>query len=1081
MALPNEMRGPFNAVSVIDQMLRPLDQPVPILANLFNHNYRFFLRRVGGHFDEITALLHLGNPRIGEIMHERRVHILHVKAHLLKLILLGKLSFASAGDGTQESNKYSMLLESLIRVVMVAIVMVFETISWLGSMCSLNWYYELPQECQALLDVVLTLCLLCGLWRWYKMERTLVPFKVGKGDNRYLGQVFGPDGVEHLVLVDGKERKFRTTQSDDSHKDEMAMPGSDYFPCKSQNIGAILVATDQSDLRLFGTYWRLEDVFVTARHCSETLYQSTASIYLTRIRMTKKGNYEIDRSKVVKVPAEFFSPDDNLISSYTIDAFMKELEPPMWSKLAIPTSSTKIRSAYGLNVHSVGFTPDGLLVSATGRTLPNSGFELLYHTASTQQGFSGSIIICGNSVVGMHVRAGGEYNVAIRVEYLEYLLASACEEEAASKNKKKYTYADAAYKQHFREHKWRGGVADAMLMRDGRYAIILQDGQATYGWHRDEIIECFGRHGNYQKDEDELQDLVAFGEQPGDQTLGRRQMRKGKNQQLLDVQFEDDKYHYKMSGVHAKDWENAPIEPEIRASRKKTKRRKGPTVDSLNVNDPNVGYEWLYEERNDGKPIHGPTPAKMQPEITQVFENRKSELVELGYEEGTFLYPTLSPDEEVVSLRKHLQLFGDRVKKVVKPPSDEEIKRCASLVAAKLAPAAYIPDEDYDQVSGALDVINSSVVGVKKSSGYPFVLEGLPTNGQVLEHYGVKGFAQYCVNHWLQPIVAKWFGKGEPTKRKKIDKGMPRGVQGLGTNVLVNHACIFRNFFDSLIRQMKHIPVKFAWNPATPGHLEHMKEVLPGSVYESDKPNWDCMFQKWIVEVLKPSIGKLALRHPNWTEEQFDKYLRDVDMAIDQIFYHTNIRTSNGTLFVMKEPGIMISGCFGTITFNSIAQLIIDTMVKMRLGYTDEDILDTMAIIAGGDDVEQDLEGVDLPKYIAESAILGIETEIHKRDDLEHSEYFSNDIRRDDHGRFMFFPKRFTKHIEHLRTVKLEDLSNALCSHMGNYRHHKERFLFLENVYHELREKHPAHFPLGVLKSRKTLLDTQYGYEHVEF
>jgi len=36
----------------------------------------------------------------------------------------------------------------------------------------------------------------------------------------------------------------------------------------------------------------------------------------------------------------------------------------------------------------------------------------------------------------------------------------------------------------------------------------------------------------------------------------------------------------------------------------------------------------------------------------------------------------------------------------------------------------------------------------------------------------------------------------------------------------------------------------------------------------------------------------------------------------------------------------------------------------------------------------------------------------------------------------------------------------------------------LEDMYHSLRDKHPAEFPVSKLVSRTLLLAKQYGYEH---
>lgn len=171
----------------------------------------------------------------------------------------------------------------------------------------------------------------------------------------------------------------------------------------------------------------------------------------------------------------------------------------------------------------------------------------------------------------------------------------------------------------------------------------------------------------------------------------------------------------------------------------------------------------------------------------------------------------------------------------------------------------------------------------------------------------------------------------------------------------------------------------------------------------------------------------------------------------------------------------MKSGWFMTIAVNSIAQLNVHVITCIRLGMSDEEIL-ALRIFAGGDDVNQEPVPAGVEAYVAEAAKLGVEMEIHERESIYHSEYFSNDLRMGKEGP-QFFPKRWTKHIEHLKVVKLEDLGDALCSHMENYRHDVEKFNLLNKMYLNLHEKHPHEFPIKRLQSRSLLLAKQYGYE----
>jgi hypothetical protein len=352
----------------------------------------------------------------------------------------------------------------------------------------------------------------------------------------------------------------------------------------------------------------------------------------------------------------------------------------------------------------------------------------------------------------------------------------------------------------------------------------------------------------------------------------------------------------------------------------------------------------------------------------------------------------------------------------------------------------------------------------------------MPTNAQVLAKWGEKGFAQHVLNEWDNSMELKVFLKGEPTKIKKIDAGMPRIITGMPLHVTVKHAAMFRNLATTLVANWKDTPVKYAFSPANPGHIEHLKRVLPGRVFESDKSNWDFMMYDYIADACCGVVKNLAIKPPEWEESQFEQYLTDVDHAFEQVFTNSKYRTSDGHVFTMKTKGIMKSGWFMTIAVNSIAQLVCHVLTMMKLGYDDEAII-AKPIFVGGDDVNQDLEGVDLGQYVCEAAKMGIEMEIHERVNLESSEYFSNDIRLE-RGKFTYYPKRFSKHIEHLKVVKKDDLSNALVSHMENYRHDYDKFALFEGIYHQLREKYPAEFPLSALKSRSYLVGKQYGYEY---
>nr|WPR18095.1 MAG: protease polymerase P70 [Chemarfal virus 35] len=1047
----------FDPWETLDEALAPnwLRHPWQTHGSLFDHDlpnpytYMYIVQQLG----DAARVGRLSGPS-AEAVRAKRSSVLHIKAYFFALFAAGlPVNALATGGDAEVTNKYAalgMLLRGWLTSFLTAVLGMMVR---LGECINLDWYRGMSEEAQATVDLVALAMTLYALYLLTRQgELNLVVPKSKKMD-QFLGQVLSEKGMIYRVRVNGRE--IELTAGDEGagcHQDEMAMPGSQYFPCRAQPIGAILVTNDGSNIQLFGTFWRMDEYLITARHCSNTLAQSTSRVYLASIQQTKKGNYEINKNNMFRAPDDFFAPENNVIAGFEIDAFAREVDLKTWSLIGLTKASTKIRSAYKQQIHSVGFTGDGLLVSASGWTLENSGHELLHHNASTQKGFSGSILLCGNSVVGMHVSAAGDYNVAIRVELIQYMIDVGTGLENNSKNKKKYTYADASYKDHYRQHKWRGGVVSLKTMRDGKFAVVLDNGEATYGWDLKGLVECFGATGNPARDEDIFEDLI----------MDSRGVRVGNRDRF--VEYDDERYHRNT-------FENASI---ISSGRKRSaKKRPAKTVVVQEK-------ECAYVVTPGLKPIHGPTAPKEQPEATQVVEDFKQEIEELGYEEGQFAYPDMSPVTERKSLESHLRLFHKRTRNVSKPPTEAEMKRCTALVAQMLEPASFVPDVGYRTEAGVLDVIHSTIIDPKKASGYPYCEIGQPTNKQVLASYGEKGFATHVLNEWdNQRVEAKVFLKGEPTKKSKLAKGMARVITGFPLHKTVQHAAIFKPLMLTLVKQWRKIPVKFAFSPAQPGHIGHLKDVLPGKVWESDKSTWDYTMFLWIANCCRDTTKMLALKPPSWTEEQHQQYLTDIDGAFKQVFEETLYRTSDGHLYKPSEAGIMKSGWFMTIAQNSIAQLVVHVMTCIRLEMSDDEIL-ALAVVAGGDDVNQEPVPSGVKSYVEKAAELGVEMEIHERDDLYSSEYFSSDLRLGKEGP-EFYPKRWTKHIEHLKVIKRDCLGGALISHMGNYRHDVKKFDCLQRMYHALNEKYPTDFPLDQLVSRNLLLAKQYGYEHVEW
>jgi hypothetical protein len=175
----------------------------------------------------------------------------------------------------------------------------------------------------------------------------------------------------------------------------------------------------------------------------------------------------------------------------------------------------------------------------------------------------------------------------------------------------------------------------------------------------------------------------------------------------------------------------------------------------------------------------------------------------------------------------------------------------------------------------------------------------------------------------------------------------------------------------------------------------------------------------------------------------------------------------------------MKSGWLLTIFVNSLSQVIVDVLIKMRMGLTDEQILASdMRLIAGGDDTLQTFpETFDVSAYYVKAKELGVVLEefvVHKS--FHGCSFFSTKFMNRG-GIWEYYPLRFTKHIAKLKTTKLDDLACALSSHMINYCWDVKRFTFFEKMYMKLRKDNPLLFPLTFLKSRQYLQFKSKGAE----
>lgn len=892
-----------------------------------------------------------------------------------------------------------------------------------------RWYGNLPPDAQGFIDLMVISVFLYVLYSSYKKEYKIVLKKTPEPD-RFIGAKTTETGVVYEVMIGGQRYSLPAVVPDGKiDVEEMAMPGSDYYPSSKRPVGAILVATETSDLQVFAVFWRYGEYFVTVRHAANALSSGTAKVYLASSVENSKGNYVLGR--VVPALPNLFDLETNLVKDLTLDLFMVPYPAKEWARIGVTSASTKLASMYKQHISAVGFGDKGLLVTSTGATKEGSGPVELWHTASTRKGFSGSPIFCGSSVVGMHTGGSSEKNRAIRIEVIKDAVRGRVESS---------TTTEELYEE---DYKMNGRSSWLEDLDDGRYAVMDKRGRVSYGWDEEDVRERFvSRWDMDEKDIDRAQDEYI---------------------QSTKLKFSK---HHKYDDYDYYDTENAPL-PQSKPKPELAKQK-------------DTSYRVVSRER----PGKGPQPPKPEPEVVQWLEEQKDKLQKLGYEDGLFGYPDPSPEAEELSLKKHLKLYHERAEMIRAPPTREEVSRCIGLLVKQLAVARYEPDVSYKSRENLEKIIHSSLIKPGKSSGYPHCENGMPNNEALLRQMGPTGLAQLALNEWDEPFWIKMFEKMEPHKRKKLLAEMGRLISGLPTHKLLKHITIFKNFTATLSENWLRSPIKFGFSPGNPGNIENLVEWLGrGEIVESDKTNWDYMFHGWCFDICKKVTMELADQPLGMSDEEFAEYLSDVSGAFDEIYKGSRLRTSSGLVYTPTHDGVMKSGWFLTIAINSMAQIVLNNIVLMRLGETDDAILNKHKIVAGGDDVLQKLDGVDLESYkkVAESLGMPI-TEFIIRPTIKEFEFFSHEMKYDTHrGLWTFLPVRFVKHIEHLKTTKVEDLPDALVSHMRNWRWSNEKFQFFLRMYKEFRVKYPELFTLEKLRTQRILQNEQLGYESIEW
>lgn len=335
----------------------------------------------------------------------------------------------------------------------------------------------------------------------------------------------------------------------------------------------------------------------------------------------------------------------------------------------------------------------------------------------------------------------------------------------------------------------------------------------------------------------------------------------------------------------------------------------------------------------------------------------------LGYDRdilSKYAWPNVGDSALVQSLLYHTRVSESIRARTLPPTRIERTKILNQLEQVMQGISFDVPDRPptFDEFE---DMVGSTV-DKTTSPGYPWKSYGHTTNGQsmgyqfgilkdpikLMEHYHafLDRWEQLAIEPTADPI--NLFIKREPHKKSKIENGALRLISGVGITDNLVALWLFGGFSKIVVEMHQDLPVKLGIGLDN-GSLNHIWRQFRADALEMDKSAWDWTMQMWHWELVSEYIGRVS------------------GVDVPQIQNHlTAIATASFRLAgrdIQSPPGIMKSGYYCTLLFNSLSQILIHSLALLRCD------LPWIEMIALGDDTLQ--KNVDHKLYIEQVELAG--------------------------------------------------------------------------------------------------------------
>jgi len=821
---------------------------------------------------------------------------------------------------------------------------------------------------------------------------------------------------------------------------EMAMDGSELFsPKHVSGILAFIIIEDveKVKVRVVGLGFRHKDYLITAKHVYTRIESESSPVMLVKfVEDTQTRKSRMDRSTSIALSSLKLTNIVGEEASDFYDVVICQGLNKYYCKEAI--SSLSLGTAlWGAPVRTVGITDDFNLQSAQG-VIRRQELDLhaVQYSATTHPGWSGGPVLSGKKVVAMHKSARSDANEGLNSAMILMFI---------QKYEQVKPEQTADFKFERLEKVWRDDNGYAARMDEIRgyqgNSIFMNQKTGRVSWaDMEDMVDA-----RVDIDHDPRLTRNKYGELCYTAAY---------NDELNETKLIEDEIVTKTDHI------SKAAKPSILEFEPDSPLQLMEDRESRVTTAYFKGYNSLLQEKLD-------LPAAS----------------ELGYDKDKYKFPDLKTVGEArvavtLSLAKHLHVFEER-RKYSEKPTDSQLDIAMQIVLNQCLPLRYKMKKDPLSRTNLEDIINSTRVDGSKSPGYPYITMGLTTNADVI---AAGGLIEAIINQ-QKPWPVNTFAKLEPTKNAKLDNKMVRIISGVGLTDQIRTHAYFAPLNDAATMNYTKCPIQIGFSPLKVGDAaEFMRGLNPKKkknvkFLEDDISTWDYNLFQWIVEEVVELALRLAVPEDGMEATDVDNWITEArKQALEQ--FTLTFRTPEGVCVERKKPCIMTSGSILTIIFNSFSMLLLDTLAKLRMGLTRNEIEQDFVIKVGGDDkIQSAPKTFNHQAYLNEFKIMGVKTHSEKSlETIEGIEFYSW-IFTTESGEAKWVPTRFTKHVHSLLATKTADAGQALVSHMWNWAHDIPHFNWFRAQYIRLNEELPEEFPLRCIPDRRSIIQLLRGYE----